>query len=210
MAIGPAKPWRDARLSFARALRSPGTAPAAPALPASHVSQAAPTTPISLVVIAISTGGPAALAELIPQLPPGMRQPILIVQHMPPVFTRILAQRLASSSTLPVREAVHRDHLEPGCILLAPGDHHLRVAGNPRDPFVTLDRTGPNDVFPLNTSSGSQGSGRMHGIPQLMDGALQVMGRSGPRQVKDAALSLVVCGAPQLAGGVIYSKHPSL
>jgi two-component system chemotaxis response regulator CheB len=117
--------------------RAPGPTPASPT---PQVSHATPTTPISLVVIAVSTGGPAALAELIPQLPRELRQPILIVQHMPPVFTRILAQRLAASSALAVREAVHREHLQPGCILLAPGDHHMRVAGNPRDPFVTLDQ----------------------------------------------------------------------
>lgn len=96
--------------------------------------------PISLVVIGVSTGGPSALAEVVPRLPAGMKQPVLIVQHMPPVFTRVLAQRLASTSQLTVKEAIHQDRVLPGTVLIAPGDHHMRVAGSPREAWVTLDK----------------------------------------------------------------------
>jgi two-component system chemotaxis response regulator CheB len=96
--------------------------------------------PVQLVVIAVSTGGPAALAQVVPQLPPGLRQAVLIVQHMPPVFTKVLAQRLAASSPLKVREATHQDTLTPGLVLIAPGDFHMRVAGSPREAWVALDR----------------------------------------------------------------------
>jgi acetyl-CoA acetyltransferase len=74
--------------------------------------------------------------------------------------------------------------------------------------FITLERTGVGGDFPLNTSGGSLGAGRMHGVPQLMDGALQVMGRSGSRQVPGAELSLVVIGPPKRAGGIVFSNHP--
>lgn len=60
--------------------------------------------------------------------------------------------------------------------------------------------------MPLNTSSGNLGTGRLHGVPHIMDGAMQVMGRSGPRQVTDAELSLVVVGPQGLASGMVFSK----
>jgi two-component system chemotaxis response regulator CheB len=99
-----------------------------------------PHSPVCLVVIAVSTGGPAALAEVIPHLPPGLRQPVLIVQHMPPVFTKVLAQRLAASSALDIREAANGDRLAKGRVLIAPGDYHMRIAGTPREAWVTLDQ----------------------------------------------------------------------
>ncbi|MEY4581573.1 MAG: hypothetical protein RL701_6276 [Pseudomonadota bacterium] len=123
---------------YARKARVPRLPSAAePTLGAGRASN----IPVSLVVIAVSTGGPAALAEVIPKLPPGMRQPVLVVQHMPPVFTRVLAQRLASTSALPVREGTHQERIQPGHVLIAPGDHHMRISGSPREAWITLDKT---------------------------------------------------------------------
>ncbi|HTU61998.1 MAG TPA: response regulator, partial [Polyangiales bacterium] len=87
-----------------------------PAPPIAHGAplMASPPSPVGLVVIAVSTGGPAALAEVVPHLPPGLRQPVLIVQHMPPVFTRLLAQRLTGLCHLRVEEAVGGEVLRPG------------------------------------------------------------------------------------------------
>ncbi|MCW2954980.1 MAG: response regulator receiver modulated CheB methylesterase, partial [Conexibacter sp.] len=81
-----------------------------------------------LVMIACSTGGPKALAELIPALPSPLGAGTLIVQHMPPGFTSSLAARLDRSSSLDVREAVVGDALDPRVALLAPGGAHLRLA----------------------------------------------------------------------------------
>jgi two-component system chemotaxis response regulator CheB len=97
--------------------------------------------PVQLIVIGVSTGGPTALAEIIPRLPKEMLQPVLIVQHMPAVFTRVLAQRLNASSPLEVREAVHQDQLKAGHVYVAPGDHHMRVAGSPRAAWLALDQS---------------------------------------------------------------------
>ena len=82
---------------------------------------------VDLVVIGVSTGGPNALSELIPMLPEMLPVPVLIVQHMPPVFTRTLAKRLDSLASLKVHEAVDGDPLEPGRVLVAPGDYHMIV-----------------------------------------------------------------------------------
>jgi acetyl-CoA acetyltransferase len=61
-----------------------------------------------------------------------------------------------------------------------------------------------NPTIPLNTSGGNLGNGRMHGVPHLMDGAMQVMGRSGERQVQNTRISLVAIGGTHHAGGVIF------
>jgi two-component system, chemotaxis family, protein-glutamate methylesterase/glutaminase len=116
--------------------------PAAPARPA---LKSGPMERVDAVVIGVSTGGPSALAEVIPHLSRDIQVPILIVQHMPPVFTQVLAQRLASLSPLKVREAVHRERIEPGVVYIAPGDHHMRLAGSAREGWITLDQAPPEN-----------------------------------------------------------------
>jgi two-component system, chemotaxis family, protein-glutamate methylesterase/glutaminase len=80
------------------------------------------------VALGISTGGPPALTALLGSLRPAM-PPIIIVQHMPAQFTKPLADRLNSISTLNVREAVHGERLQPNCVLIAPGGKHLELQG---------------------------------------------------------------------------------
>ncbi len=83
---------------------------------------------LEVVAIGISTGGPNALAAMLPLLPADFPAPILIVQHMPPIFTGLLAERLAAKSALSVSEAVPGQALLPGLAVIAPGDWHLAVA----------------------------------------------------------------------------------
>jgi two-component system chemotaxis response regulator CheB len=85
-----------------------------------------------LVVIASSTGGPKALAELVPQLPSPLGAGTLIVQHMPPGFTASLANRLDGASALTVHEAAGGEALDPGVALFAPGGSHLRLGADRR------------------------------------------------------------------------------
>jgi two-component system chemotaxis response regulator CheB len=84
------------------------------------------------VLIATSTGGPKALAALLPKLPAPLGIGTLIVQHMPPGFTRSLAGRLDQISELEVREAEGGELLDPRVALIAPGGQHLRVAPDGR------------------------------------------------------------------------------
>ena len=86
---------------------------------------------VSAVVIGVSTGGPSALEKLLPALPADFPIPILIVQHMPQLFTALLAERLDSQSRVKVREAVAGTRPEAGTVDLARGDWHMEVRSFP-------------------------------------------------------------------------------
>jgi two-component system chemotaxis response regulator CheB len=96
---------------------------------------------IEIVAIGTSTGGPNALAEVLPRIPENFPVPIVVVQHMPPIFTRLLAERLASRSAIPVEEGRAGAVLSPGHAWIAPGNFHMQVA-----------RTGVNWRLELNQS----------------------------------------------------------
>ena len=87
--------------------------------------------PVEVVVIAVSTGGPSALELMLPSLPKDFAVPVLIVQHMPRLFTGALAERLNRLCRLPVQQARDGAVVEPGTIWLAPGDAHMEVAAGP-------------------------------------------------------------------------------
>lgn len=82
-----------------------------------------------VLALAASTGGPNALATVVSGLPRDFPLPVLVTQHMPPIFTTMFAQRLARESCLPCDEARDGEALQPGRIYVAPGDHHLTVVG---------------------------------------------------------------------------------
>jgi len=83
-----------------------------------------------VVIIAISTGGPAALERVIPRLPAGYSRGVLVVQHIPGAFTRALAKRLDTMSRLEVREVREGERMGAGRVLIAPGDRHVVVDRN--------------------------------------------------------------------------------
>ena len=83
---------------------------------------------VEIVVIGVSTGGPSALETMLPHLASDFPVPVLIVQHMPKLFTGALAERLDRCCELRVREAYDGAELRPGTIWLAPGDSHMEVA----------------------------------------------------------------------------------
>jgi two-component system, chemotaxis family, protein-glutamate methylesterase/glutaminase len=83
---------------------------------------------IDVVAIGTSTGGPNALTALLPQLPADFPVPIVIVQHMPPLFTRLFAERLNALAQLTVQEGKAGQKLQRGQVWIAPGDNHMTVA----------------------------------------------------------------------------------
>jgi two-component system chemotaxis response regulator CheB len=98
-----------------------------------------------VLAIGVSTGGPTALAEILPEFPAGFPLPILVVQHMPPLFTRLLAERLHAACKLPVEEASSGAKVVPGKILIAPGDFHLKVVSSGGAAHVCLDQSPPQN-----------------------------------------------------------------
>ena len=86
-----------------------------------------PRAKVEVVAIGTSTGGPNALAEVMPGIPGDFPVPVVAVQHMPPVFTRLLAERLASRSAIPVEEGTVGVDLVPGHAWIAPGNFHMVV-----------------------------------------------------------------------------------
>ncbi|MGD0590176.1 MAG: chemotaxis response regulator protein-glutamate methylesterase [Bacteroidota bacterium] len=98
------------------------------------------------IVLGVSTGGPQALLNIIPQLPEHFPLGVGIVQHMPPHFTRTLAERLNSISKVHVKEAEHGEAFEPGKVLIAPGGKQMAFCNN--DSRVTIEISdGPADIL---------------------------------------------------------------
>jgi two-component system, chemotaxis family, protein-glutamate methylesterase/glutaminase len=102
---------------------------------------------VQVIAIGVSTGGPDALARLMPTLPASLPVPVVIAQHMPPIFTTMLAKRLSEKSPLPVRECKSGEALTPGCAFLAPGDYHMVI--DKKEDGVARLRThqGPKENF---------------------------------------------------------------
>jgi two-component system chemotaxis response regulator CheB len=108
-----------------------------PRVPGLHAARVRP----EVVVIGVSTGGPTALGRILPEFPADFHLPVLVVQHMPPLFTRLLAERLNSTCQLRVEEASQGRLIEPGRVLIAPGDFHMKVTSNGGKAAVFLDQT---------------------------------------------------------------------
>jgi two-component system chemotaxis response regulator CheB len=98
-----------------------------------------------ILAIGASTGGPNALSALISKFDSSFPLPIVITQHMPPVFTQFLAERLRAVSGLDCREACDNDVLKPGVVLVAPGDFHLTLKRRGEVVTVALDRAPPEN-----------------------------------------------------------------
>jgi two-component system chemotaxis response regulator CheB len=118
-----------ARQREIRSILKTTTTAGAPSAPPVSVAQRAPGRAGSpIVLIGVSTGGPTALAEVLPALPLKIGAPIFIVQHMPPLFTEALAQRLQAKSAIKVKEAQDGETAHADCAYLAPGGRQMKVA----------------------------------------------------------------------------------
>jgi len=93
-----------------------------------------------LVLVGVSTGGPAALYELLPRVPADLGVPILVVQHMPPVFTKSLADSLREKCVVNIHEAVHGEPLRPNEVYIAPGGRQMRLEAR-RDGKMLIELT---------------------------------------------------------------------
>ncbi|MCM3625930.1 chemotaxis response regulator protein-glutamate methylesterase [Paenibacillus glycanilyticus] len=98
-----------------------------------------------IIAIGTSTGGPRALHEVITSLPAQLTAPVLVVQHMPPKFTKSLAQRLDSFSELEVVEAAQGDRLKAGVVYIAPGGYHMELARDQTGYYAQLTQKPPRN-----------------------------------------------------------------
>ncbi len=162
-----------------------------------------------VVAIGASTGGPAALQEIIPRLPAGFPGAVLVVQHIPKGFSRSLAERLAARSTLPVHEAKDGESIEPGVVLVAPARIHTKVRRRgsvvrvhlDEEPRSTLHRPsvdvlmasvarayGPRSLGVVLTGMGADGT---EGLGAIKD--------AGGRTLAESEESCVIYGMPKAA-----------
>jgi len=158
-----------------------------------------PSEPVEAVGIAISTGGPTALLELVSGLNPMLEAPIFITQHMPPLFTRFLAERLTARGALPAHEAMDEMVVEPGHIYIAPGDFHIEVSRPHKEVVIKLSQAPPEnscrpsaDVM-LRSLAATYGTGLM----SLVMTGMGHDGRRGSEVVKT------------LGGTVVAQDHTS-
>jgi two-component system, chemotaxis family, protein-glutamate methylesterase/glutaminase len=179
--------------------------PPTPPAPLRAAAATGSTTP-EIVCIGVSTGGPNALAKLMPRLPANLPVPIVVVQHMPPMFTRLLGERLNTQSAIAVAEATDGQVLLPGHAYIAPGDFHL-VVQRKNGAVVTALNQAPQEnscrpaVDPLFRSVSEVYGARALGIVMTGMGQDGLRGcedltRVGARVVVQDEASSVVWGMP--------------
>ena len=144
---GTAEPKTEPKSPFAKrenpllARRKPMLTPHA--VPSANAPVASGTGSGKLVAIGTSTGGPQALQSVITRLPGELPCGVVVVQHMPPGFTKSLANRLDSLSKVSVKEAENGDIIEPGHVYIAPGNYHMRVASEGSKRKIVLSQDPP-------------------------------------------------------------------
>ena len=123
---------------------APRAVPAAPAAKAPIVLRQPSSVPPRILAVGSSTGGPQALFALFEEIGPKLKRlPVVIAQHMPASFTRIMAEKLGKVSGLVACEGADGQRLEAGHLYVAPGDHHMRVARDGTGAKITLDQSPP-------------------------------------------------------------------
>ena len=150
---------------------------------------------VDVVVVGVSTGGPNALAALVPALPADFPAPLLIVQHMPPLFTTLLAERLAARSAVRFAEAAAGVEVAAGRGWLAPGDHHLVVNGGRDGARLQLHQGPPENSCRPSADVLFRSAAQVYGAGVLAV-VLTGMGRDGLRG----------CEAVRDAGGQVLAQ----
>jgi two-component system, chemotaxis family, protein-glutamate methylesterase/glutaminase len=174
-----------------------------------------------MVLIGVSTGGPPALTEFLPRIPGDFPLPIVIVQHMPPLFTQALAESLGSKCALRVREAASGDTLAAGVVYIAPGGKQMKLSASPAGEKVLLTTDDPpeNNCKPsvdyLFRSASVSFPGRscafiLTGMGSDGTLGLRLLKRHGCRVIAQDEASCVVYGMPKAAvdAGVVDEIVP--
>lgn len=188
-----------------------------------------------VIAIGASTGGPEALAKILAALPETLPVPVVVVQHMPAVFTRLFAERLDRTCAVQVVEATDGAPLRPGVVYVAPGDRHLEVTGGPGDRRTRLTDAPPENycrpavdvlfrsvaatfgaaalalVLTGMGSDGTRGAERLHeaGAPILVQDQPSSVVWGMPGSIAAAGLADLVLPLDELAPAVVARAMPS-
>jgi two-component system chemotaxis response regulator CheB len=138
---------------------------------------------IDILAIGTSTGGPNALAAVIPYLPEDFPVPVVVVQHMPPLFTRLLADRLDSCSKLTVCEGETDVRLEPGRVWIARGGYHMTVARKGTAVVLSLNQEPPENSCRPAVDVLFRSVAQIYG-PHVLGVVMTGMGSDGARGAK--------------------------
>ncbi len=175
-----------------------------------------------VLVIASSTGGPNALIDFFSLLKAPLPYPVLVTQHMPPIFTASLAERIGGHSGKIALEAVHGEPLLPNRVYVAPGNYHLSIGGSRTSPLAVLDQNPPRNFvrpcadFLFESAASIFGRNTLGIVLTGMgrdgaDGAAAIKAANGAVLVQDAQ-SCVVFGMPGAVteeGNFDYAGPPS-
>ncbi len=196
--------------------------PAAPAQPVQQpAAKLAQSTRPAIAAIGSSTGGPGALLRIIPKLPASLPIPVIVVQHMPALFTNALAESLAQKSRISVVEAEHGATLIQGRVYVAPGGMHLRVAAHSKGKFLELTDDPPEHYCKPAVDYLFRSVAAVYGAAALgviltgmgRDGTLGLteMKRRGAKVIGEDEQSCVVYGMPRQAkaAGVVDVELPA-
>jgi two-component system chemotaxis response regulator CheB len=148
-----------------------------------------------IVALGASTGGPNALSTVLERLSSDLPVPVLIVQHMPPTFCKLLAERLNRICPLPVREAVEGAELRPGTVWVAPGDWHMTVRASGSGRTIHLDQNPPEKSCRPSIDVLFRSLAKVYG-DQTLAVVLTGMGKDG----------LAGCQAIRQAGGMVICQ----
>jgi two-component system, chemotaxis family, protein-glutamate methylesterase/glutaminase len=173
------------------------------------------TSPIrskaEIIAIGISTGGPNALAKMLPSIPGDIGVPIMIVQHMPPLFTQSLANSLSAKCAIAVREARQGEPILPNTALIAPGGKQMKIVAGPdgKSRIIKITDDPPENsckpsVDYLFRSVAQHYVGRATGVIMTGMGSdgnhgLEMMKRNGATIIAQNEASCVVYGMPKMA-----------
>lgn len=174
---------RTAARANVRLLTPPQSPQSPPAAPPAYRPPAAAGNDERIVAIGTSTGGPRALQEILTRLPGNLPCPLVIVQHMPPGFTKSLSDRLNTLSALTVKEAQAGDVLGPGVAVVAPGDYHLTLERDGAKTVVRLNREPPLGGHRPSVDPMMESVARIYG-PRAIGVILTGMGHDGSRGLK--------------------------
>ncbi len=159
---------------------------------------------VAVIAIGVSTGGPEALSKLIPNLPLTLGVPILLVQHMPPHFTKSLADSLSSKSAMKVREAEAGDIVSPDTVYIAPGGQHMVVEKKEGKYVIGLNSDPPENSCRPSVDVLFRSVAEVYGEKGVLCAILTGMGSDGLLGVRALKSRKCYCLSQTEATCVVY------